>query len=192
MDNTYSEPAEAGYNLNRDDYKFRDVRLILSDGTVLYDANPDNGGKFSEDMRDVSYSIGDGSAESSLARQYYFRFNVPSEYLNARTSTVDTAQLADGEHTFTVSDGQNSKNFTFYVDNTAPKIGVNSRGTSSSRARSGEPRRATRAWRRSKLTSTARRSRFLRDHLGTWMGTHTHRHGDGRGWERQRFRNVPH
>lgn len=127
LDNTYSEPAEAGYNLNRDDYKFRDVRLILSDGTVLYDANPDNGGKFSEDMRDVSYSIGDGSAESSLARQYYFRFNVPSEYLNARTSTVDTAQLADGEHTFTVSDGQNSKNFTFYVDNTAPKIGMNFR-----------------------------------------------------------------
>ena len=127
LDNTYPEPAEAGYNLNRDDYKFRDVRLILSDGTVLYDANPDNGGKFAEAMRDVSYSIGDGSAESSLARQYYFRFDVPSKYLNARTAAVDTEKLADGAHTFTVSDGQVSKDLTFYVDNTAPEVRMNFR-----------------------------------------------------------------
>ena len=115
-----AELDETGYNLNRDDYEYRDVRLILPDGTVLYDTNPANGGKYSESNRDEIYKFSDSSASDT--RQAYFKFDVPADKIDTRSVRIDTTQYADGEHTWTVKSGDTTETVTFYIDNTAPEF----------------------------------------------------------------------
>lgn len=115
----YSEEIdESGLNLNRDDYDFRNVRLILADGTILYDTNPANSGKFAELDVDEIYKLGDGG--SSDIRQYYFNFDIPESQINTKSYRVDSTALTDGEHTLTVSNGDEIKTINFFIDNTAP------------------------------------------------------------------------
>ena len=115
-----TELDEAGLNLNRDDYDYRDVRLILSDGTVLYDVNPANNGRYSEANRDEIYKFGDGSASDT--RQAYFKFDVPADKINTRSVRIDTTQYDDGEHTWIVRSGDTTETVKFFVDNTAPQF----------------------------------------------------------------------
>lgn len=114
------EMDEVGLNLNRDDYSFRDARLVLADGTVLYDTNPANNGKYDETKRDNIYKLGDGS--DSAIRQVFFKFDIPEGQVDTVSYRVDTTTLQDGAHAFKAQCGDEVKEIEFYVDNTAPEF----------------------------------------------------------------------
>jgi hypothetical protein len=109
---------EVGLNLNRDDYSFRDVRLIMPDGTILYDVNPANGGKYSELMRDEIYRLSDSNAADT--RQVFFKFDIPEEAVDTISYRIDTRTLSEGQHTLVATNGKTTKTVNFFVDNTNP------------------------------------------------------------------------
>ena len=109
---------EAGLNLNRDDYSFRDARLIMPDGTILYDVNPVNSGKYSELMRDEIYRLSDSNASDT--RQVFFKFDIPEESIDTVSYRIDTTSLSEGLHTLSATNGKETKTINFFVDNTNP------------------------------------------------------------------------
>lgn len=89
---------------NRDDFTIKNVRLVLEDGTVLYDPN----------YQQPSNEITVNDANSV----YDFTFQLPQEKFSALEYAWDTTKLADGE--YTVKAG--SETVKVIVDNTAPQI----------------------------------------------------------------------
>ncbi len=101
---------------NRDDFLVKNVRLVLSDGTVLRD---------SRILPNKELFIGDNQ-RSDKSRQ--FHFHLPDELFTSRLLELDTAKLSEGVHLIAASDGKEELNLTVRVDNTGPAIKPNITG----------------------------------------------------------------
>lgn len=99
----------SGANLN--DILLRNMRLVLHDGTTLYPTNYPDQQKILE--------VGDASGSPRFIEP---SFTLPDNAFSAKTYTIDTTKLADGEHTVVVKNGKKKKTVKVVVDNTAPKI----------------------------------------------------------------------
>lgn len=99
---------DEGSTAGRDDFKMKNPKLILADGTAIFDK------RFTE--KDVIYNVGDSSA--TALPTYTFEFDIPEQYFSAMKYEWDTTTLADGE--YEISDGADY--ITVKVDNTAPII----------------------------------------------------------------------
>lgn len=97
---------------NRDDFIIKNVRLILSDGTVIRDLN----GK----SVDKELTVGDRKRALS---SYDFQFDLSANQFQSMTKEWDTTKVADGSYEIKAIgiDGQKKK-VKMIVDNTAPKI----------------------------------------------------------------------
>ena len=93
--------------LNRDDFRIKNIRLVLPDGTVLTDPN--------YAVEDEELKVGDSSGMQEV---FDFHFDIPDEALTAAAYEWDTTTLADGE--YKISDGKKTIRVT--VDNKAPEI----------------------------------------------------------------------
>ena len=94
---------------NKDDFQVKNVRLILADGTTLYD--PTFGAR---ELR-----MGDSAGKLEDAE---FRFNLPLELLKAQATEWDTTKVADGKHTVSASIEGAVVSAEVNVDNTPPAI----------------------------------------------------------------------
>lgn len=99
----------SGENLN--DVLIRNMRLVLHDGTTLYPTNYPDQHKILE--------IGDASGSPRFIEP---SFELPDNAFSAKTYTLDTTKLTDGEHTVVVKNGKSKKTVKIVVDNTAPQI----------------------------------------------------------------------
>lgn len=109
---TKSSPFDDRAEENKDDFTVKNVRLVLSNGTVLYDpafSNPE-----------TEIKMGDSSGRYPALD---FHFTLPLDKLTAKAYALDTKALADGDHTITVSSAQYGEvSAKVKVDNTAPTV----------------------------------------------------------------------
>ncbi|WP_248929574.1 S-layer homology domain-containing protein [Paenibacillus hamazuiensis] len=109
---TKASPFDDRKEENKDDFDVRNVRLVLADGTELYDSRFSN--------RDAVIKMGDSEGKYPVID---FDFVIPAEKLASKAYAWDTRQMADGNHTITISHPQyGSKTAQVRVDNTAPDI----------------------------------------------------------------------
>ncbi|WP_227521946.1 lamin tail domain-containing protein [Bacillus solitudinis] len=99
---------------NRDDYNLRNVRLVLSDGTILRDQSK-------SDPNQV-FDMGDDGTYRPFE---HFTFAVSEDHANSKTYKWDTTNVSDGEHIVKVQDADEELHSTVLVDNTAPIIETN-------------------------------------------------------------------
>ncbi|CAN7754280.1 S-layer homology domain-containing protein [Paenibacillus sp. LjRoot56] len=100
-------PAE-----NKDNFDVKNVRLVLADGTVIYDAKNNDPAKV--------IKMGDSSGKPPVVD---FDFVIPAEKLASKAYVWDTTSTNDGQHQITVSHGNDkAATSTVTVDNTAPVI----------------------------------------------------------------------
>jgi len=97
---------------NKDDFKIRNVRLVLADGTVLYDpAYAD---------RNQELKMGDSAGRNEAID---FTFELNASHLGAKAYNWDTTSAADGKHRLAVTaPGGASAEAEVTIDNTAPAI----------------------------------------------------------------------
>ncbi|WP_428909512.1 lamin tail domain-containing protein [Niallia sp. Krafla_26] len=106
-----ASPFDLESTENRDDYDLKNVRLVLSDGTVLTDPrynNPDQVLK----MNDANPFVD-------------FHFTITDDYARSKTVKWDTTTVSDGEHVIKVVDSDETLETKILVDNTAPTIKTN-------------------------------------------------------------------
>ncbi|MGO4541727.1 S-layer homology domain-containing protein [Paenibacillus sp. 2TAB19] len=97
---------------NKDDFKVRNVRLVLSDGTVIYDS------LYADKSKDIK--MGDSAGKFPAIE---FNLTLEEDMLRSKALAWDTTKLTDGKHTVTVSaGGASSVSAEVTVDNTAPTI----------------------------------------------------------------------
>ncbi|WP_309121453.1 lamin tail domain-containing protein [Paenibacillus sp.] len=109
-----ASPFDDRVEENKDDFDVRNVRLVLADGTELYDARPE----FS--TRDLAIKMGDSAGKHPVVD---FQFDIPFEKLTSKAYAWDTTAVSDGAHTVTVSHpAYGSAASDVVVDNTAPVI----------------------------------------------------------------------
>ncbi|CAM4349779.1 hypothetical protein FHS16_002401 [Paenibacillus endophyticus] len=97
---------------NKDDFEVRNVRLVLADGTEIYDPAFAN--------KSTSLKMGDSAGKHEFID---FKLAIPSEKLNSKAYVWQTKGMADGEHTLTLSHGTlGTITSKVKVDNTAPVI----------------------------------------------------------------------
>ncbi|MCJ8010909.1 S-layer homology domain-containing protein [Paenibacillus sp. KQZ6P-2] len=96
---------------NKDDFEVKNVRLLLADGTEIWDP------AYAEKEKQIK--IGDSEGKSEFIG---FHFDLKPEYLKAKTYSWDTTSVADGPHQVKVSDGNQEVTSSVIVDNTAPVI----------------------------------------------------------------------
>lgn len=108
---TKVSPFDTTSEENRDDFFVKNIRLILSDGTVIYDPNYRNLTK--------EISVGDSS---EMPPTLTAKFLVPEEKYTAKAYAWNTISAKDGEHIFTAVNGNESSKAEVLVDNTAPTV----------------------------------------------------------------------
>ncbi|MGH1144981.1 lamin tail domain-containing protein [Bacillus pseudomycoides] len=109
---TKTSPFDNRVEENKDDFYLKNVRLVLADGTTLYDPN------FANPNQELS--IGDGDTSTPV---FTFGFQVPEEKFISNAYLWDTKQVKDGKHRIAVQDGVNKEVVAnVKVDNTPPKI----------------------------------------------------------------------
>lgn len=109
---TKSGPFDDRPEENKDDFVVRNVRLVLPDGTVLYDP--------AYALPEKDLKMGDSTGKSPAIE---FNFALPAEQLRSKAYDWDTTALADGEHTVEVIGADDAKaTATIKIDNTAPVI----------------------------------------------------------------------
>lgn len=108
---TKVSPFDHNSEENRDDFYVKNIRLILKDGTVIYDP------KYSNPTKEIS--VGDSSGLSPVL---HANFTIPDAKFTAKTYKWDTTSVKDGEHTFTATNNTETSNAKVLVDNTAPMI----------------------------------------------------------------------
>jgi hypothetical protein len=106
---TKVSPFDQESEENRDDFYIKNARLVLKDGTVLYDSNYTNPEK--------EISVGDGASSQETVD---FTFTIPDEKYNAKAYVWDTTKVAEGTHIIKATDGKNTVTANVKVDNTAP------------------------------------------------------------------------
>ncbi|WP_318241664.1 S-layer homology domain-containing protein [Sporosarcina quadrami] len=107
---TKVSPFDQESEENRDDFQIKNVRLVLEDGTTLYDpqyANPEK-----------ELLVGDGASATEF---FEFAFSVPEEQFKAKAYKWDTTKVANGKHIIEAR-GQDSTQIDVTVDNEAPTI----------------------------------------------------------------------
>ncbi|SDM28431.1 lamin tail domain-containing protein [Sediminibacillus halophilus] len=107
-------PWEGDPGENRDDYNLRNVRLVLSDGTVLIDpAHADAG------------TVMDMGDDGTMRISEDFTFTIEEELAPSKAYLWETEQVQDGRHIITAEDQDERLDTEVYVDNTAPVIETN-------------------------------------------------------------------
>ncbi|MDT8974902.1 S-layer homology domain-containing protein [Paenibacillus sp. chi10] len=99
---------------NKDDFEVRNVRLMLADGTEIWDPLY---------VKGKEIKIGDSPGKMEGIG---FNFNLDAKYFQSRAYAWDTTKVADGAHQVKVTDSNNvdvTANVT--VDNTPPSIKPN-------------------------------------------------------------------
>lgn len=106
-----SSPFDDRKEENKDDFQVRNVRLVLADGTELYDPRYQN--------PDEEIKMGD-----SAGRHEYvdFQFTLTRDELISTAYSWDTTQVVDGPHHIEAESGAEQVSATVVVDNTAPVI----------------------------------------------------------------------
>nr|WP_269135944.1 S-layer homology domain-containing protein [Sporosarcina cyprini] len=107
---TKVSPFDQESEENRDDFQVKNVRLVLDDGTTIYDP------LFSD--LDKELLVGDGASATEF---FEFAFNVPAEQFKSRAYKWDTTKAANGRHTIEAR-GEASAKIDVTVDNEAPTI----------------------------------------------------------------------
>ncbi|SDJ99325.1 lamin tail domain-containing protein [Sediminibacillus albus] len=107
-------PWEGDPGENRDDYNLRNVRLVLSDGTILTD--PSHG-----DASEV-FDMGD---DGTVRVFEDFTFTIEDGLAQSKAYVWQTDSTLDGLHTIRASDSDEELETDVYVDNTAPVIQTN-------------------------------------------------------------------
>ncbi|MWV43273.1 metallophosphoesterase [Paenibacillus sp. HJL G12] len=96
---------------NKDDFEVKNVRLLLADGTEIWDP------AYAEKEKQIKMGDSEGKSES-----IGFHFALKPEHLKAKTYNWDTTSVEDGPHQITVDDGTQAVTANVIVDNTAPVI----------------------------------------------------------------------
>ncbi|MEK3884250.1 S-layer homology domain-containing protein [Paenibacillus sp. PL2-23] len=97
---------------NKDDFEIRNVRLVLADGTELYDPS------YASPM--TSLKMGDSAGKHE---HIDFAFTLTADKLAAKAYAWDTRNEEDGEHTITLEhESHGTLDRIVRVDNTAPVI----------------------------------------------------------------------
>ncbi|MFD2328948.1 S-layer homology domain-containing protein [Cohnella sp. GCM10020058] len=109
---TKSGPFDDRPEENKDDFEIRNVRLVMPDGTVLYDP------LYAAPTKELK--MGDSAGKFPAIE---FNFTIPAEQLRAKAYDWDTTALADGVHTIEVVASDDSRALrAIQIDNTAPVI----------------------------------------------------------------------
>ncbi|MBN9654044.1 lamin tail domain-containing protein [Halobacillus sp. GSS1] len=108
---TKVSPFDEESEENRDDFYVKNVRMVLSDGTVIYDPQYKN--------PDQELSIGDGGSSIPTIE---FSFDLPEEPFISKTYKWDTTAFEEGNHTIETSDGEDTKQASVIVDNSPPVV----------------------------------------------------------------------
>ncbi|WP_195572595.1 S-layer homology domain-containing protein [Paenibacillus sp. 1001270B_150601_E10] len=109
---TKSGPFDDRPEENKDDFKVRNVRLVLADGTTIYDPAYSN--------KEQEIKMGDSSGRLEALE---LNFSITNEHLTAKAYQWNTAELQDGEYVLeTIAPDQSRASAKVKIDNTAPKI----------------------------------------------------------------------
>lgn len=108
---TKVSPFDTNSEENRDDFYIKNIRLVLSDGTVIYDPN------FSDKEKELT--VGDGGTATPT---YNFSFNVPVEKFISKAYKWDTVAAEEGQHIVEAVEGTSKVSSTVTVDNSSPEI----------------------------------------------------------------------
>lgn len=111
---TKVSPFDTTSEENRDDFYIKNIRLVLSDGTAIYDP------AYAEPEKELT--IGDGG---SATPTYDFSFLVPDEKFTTKAYTWDTTEGSEGPISVSASDGSTTVHSEVIVDNSAPTITPN-------------------------------------------------------------------
>lgn len=106
-----ASPFDLESSENRDDYDLKNVRLVLSDGTVLTDPTYNNPNQVLK-MNDANPFVD-------------FHFTITNDHALSKTVKWDTTTVSDGEHLITVQDTDETLVRKVIVDNSAPTIETN-------------------------------------------------------------------
>jgi hypothetical protein len=108
---TKVSPFDQESEENRDDFYIKNARLVLKDGTVLYDSN------YADPEKEIS--VGDGASSQKTVD---FTFTIPEEKYNSIAYVWDTTKETEGTHVIQAADGQNTITVNVKIDNSAPMI----------------------------------------------------------------------
>lgn len=106
-----SSPFDPREEENKDDFEVKNVRLLLADGTEIWDS--------AYSVRDKEIKMGDSAGKNESIG---FRFNLQPELFKSLSYSWNTKNVADGEHTVAVKYGSDQLDAKVVVDNTAPDI----------------------------------------------------------------------
>ena len=108
---TKVSPFDQQSEENRDDFYVKNVRLVMNDGTTIYDPSYSN--------PDEELSIGDGGTSTPTVE---FEFDVPEDQFQSKTFRWDTTEIEEGEHTISAKGADEMDQAEVIVDNSAPVI----------------------------------------------------------------------
>ncbi|QKY68669.1 lamin tail domain-containing protein [Lentibacillus sp. CBA3610] len=104
-------PFDETSSENRDDFTIKNVRLVLSDGTIIRDP------EYSDPT--TSHAVGDSPGKESV---YDFTFTLDQEKFASESFLFDTTIVEDGEHDIKATLDDEEVTTTVITDNTAPDI----------------------------------------------------------------------
>ncbi|OZI13538.1 hypothetical protein CEW92_01550 [Bacillaceae bacterium SAS-127] len=108
---TKVSPFDQESEENRDDFYVKNVRLVLRDGTVIYDP-------VHNDL-DQEISVGDGGSSKPVVD---FSFKVPDDKFTAKAYRWDTTKVEEGRHSIEAINGKEQMKANVIVDNSAPVL----------------------------------------------------------------------
>lgn len=106
-----ASPFDETSTENRDDFTIKNVRLVLSDGTIIYDPAYDN--------PNTNYAVGDSAGKQSV---FDFTFTLAQENFASLAYLFDTTTVTDGVHEIKAVSGENEVTEYVIADNTIPTI----------------------------------------------------------------------
>ncbi|KAF9117314.1 hypothetical protein BGX30_005602, partial [Mortierella sp. GBA39] len=96
---------------NKDDFEIKNVRLVLADGTEIWDP--------AYAVKDQVIKMGDSAGKNESVG---FKFNLTADQLKSKAYAWNTLEATDGPHEIKVTDGTDEYKSTVIVDNTPPEI----------------------------------------------------------------------
>lgn len=106
-----SSPFDPRPEENKDDFEVKNVRLLLADGTEVWDP------AYAE--RDKEIKMGDSAGKHESIG---FRFDLKSDLFRSKAYNWNTKEATDGEHKVTLTEGGAKVSSNVIVDNTPPSI----------------------------------------------------------------------
>ncbi|MFJ8263984.1 InlB B-repeat-containing protein [Rummeliibacillus sp. NPDC094406] len=108
---TKKTPFDEGSVENRDDFVVKNIRLILSDGTVIQDP------AYTDSTKEIK--MGDSKGANPVIKS---SFIIPEEKFTAKAYKWDTKSAKDGKHIVVAKNNKETVKANILVDNTAPLI----------------------------------------------------------------------